>query len=148
MQNAAELGAYWEHFDPSPERGEIGVRGLGRDEAAAFEEAALALCDLFVSTKRVLAAEDFEIRCGPAERPRLLAEFLNRVLQLADDEAAVFSYFEVSFEGQCLLATAWGERLDRKRHRALPPPKGALEEQAKVYLRDDGLCCAECLIEP
>jgi tRNA nucleotidyltransferase (CCA-adding enzyme) len=148
MREEASKTRYWEQFRPDSGGAEIGLRGVGPTEDAAIEEIALALMELLVSTKRVLASAKHEIVCGPASKERLLAEFLNRILQLVDEKKTVFCFFEVTLKGQFLEASAWGEPIDQPRHRCLPPPKGALE--AMAILAHDGahVFRAECLVEP
>jgi len=80
------------------------------------------------------------------DREQLLVEWLNALLAISDIERMVFSKFEVRIEANALAGTAWGEPLDRSRHRPNVEVKGATYHLLSVY-QENGNFVAQCVVD-
>lgn len=137
------MTACWEHF---PHEADIGVRGVGPTEAAAFEQAALALTAVVVEPASVRAERPVPIRCAAPDHELLLVDWLNALVYEMAVQGLLFGRFEVSLTGDRLSATAWGEPYDPARHSAAVEVKGATYTGLAVY-RKDGRWVAECVVD-
>jgi SHS2 domain-containing protein len=112
----------WEHFS---HQADIGVRGYGSTKAEAFEQAALALTAIVTDPADVVPRKEVVLQCDAPDDELLLAEWLNRVIYEMATGGLVFGRFNVQFDGCSLVARAWGEKIDVRRHRPAVEPKGA-----------------------
>ncbi len=96
----------WEHF---PHEADVGVRGLGGDEADAFVQAALALTAITVDPGSVRPTETVEIVCEAPDNELLLVDWLNALVYESSSRGLVFGAFEVQLEKGRLRAQARGE---------------------------------------
>jgi SHS2 domain-containing protein len=134
----------WEHFAHGAD---IGVRGIGRTRAEAFGEAAVALTAVLVDPRGVEALSAVPIRCEAPDDEILLVDWLNAIVYEMATRNMLFGRFEVRLDGNALAATAWGEPLDRARHRPAVEVKGATYTALSVHERGDGLWVAECVVD-
>ncbi len=84
-----------------------------------FESCALAVTEIMVdpTTLRNTARREFSLESSDLDR--LLYDFLTELIVVKDVDSLLFGKFEVRVVpgGTSLVATAWGEPIDRKRHR-------------------------------
>ena len=59
----------------------------------------------------------------------------------------LFGRFEVRIASRKLVATAWGEPLDRKRHAPAVEVKGATLTSLRVAQEPDGSWVAQCVVD-
>ncbi|VFU16638.1 archease [Methylocella tundrae] len=149
----AANSAKWEHF---PHDADIGVRGIGRTAAEAFEEAAYALTAT-VTQAKVAPKLLVEVRCESPDVELLFVEWLNTIIYEMAVRRMLFGRFAVRIEG--LQATEsrvenlrlegrlWGEPVDVARHRPACEPKGATYTALKVGLDDNGIWTAGCVVD-
>lgn len=135
----------WEHFEHGAD---VGVRGVGRTVAEAFEQAAVAvtavLCDPSVVRPDVVVA----IRCANSDRDILLTDWLNAVVYEMATRHMIFSRFHVEIaEDGALSGTAAGEAVDVARHAPAVEVKGATLTELGVKQREDGLWLAQCVVD-
>jgi len=99
---------------------DIGFRAYGRDLAEAFENAALALFEVMVDTKKVEPREEVKVELKAEDEGALLYDWLDRLIYFHDSKNMVMSKFRVTISriksGFKLNAQAWGERFDPKKH--------------------------------
>jgi SHS2 domain-containing protein len=99
---------------------DIGFRAYGRDLAGAFENAALALFEVMVDTKKVNPRQEIKVELEAEDEGALLYDWLDRLIYFHDSENIVMSKFKVKIsrtkDGFKLSAQAWGERFDPKKH--------------------------------
>jgi SHS2 domain-containing protein len=133
----------WEHFDHGAD---IGVRGRGRDKAAAFAAAALAMTAVITEPADVRSSEPVAISCEAPDDELLLVDWLNALVFEMATRRMLFRRFDVTIEGGRLTATAWGEPVDVARHRPAVEVKGATLTAASVTARD-GEWTAQCVID-
>ena len=135
---------HWEHFAHGAD---IGVRGYGASLAQAFAQAALALTAVMSEPAAVRPRVAVVVQCQAPDAELLLADWLNALIYEMATRGMLFSRFAVAIEDTRLQATAWGERLDRQRHRPAVEAKGATYTALRVAQRDDGSWLAQCVID-
>ncbi len=140
----SSVPAHWEHFEHGAD---IGVRGVGRTLAQAFEQAALALTAVITDPAAVAATTAVDIACEAPDTELLLADWLNALVYEMQVRGMLFGRFEVSIEGTRLAARAWGEPVDVARHKPAVEVKGATYTQLAVRRLDDGHWLAQCVVD-
>jgi len=136
--------AQWQHF---PHEADVGVRGVGESLEEAFEQAAVALTAVITDPEGVEPREAVSITCKAPDRELLLVDWLNALIFEMASRNMLFSRFEVTIRDGRLRGTAWGEPVDRARHRPAVEVKGATYTGLHVGRRDDGLWVAECVVD-
>jgi SHS2 domain-containing protein len=137
-------GARWEHL---PHGADIGVCGIGRSKAEAFEQAGVALTAVVTDPKTVAAENSVEISCTAPDDELLLVEWLNALIYEMATRKMLFSRFAVRIDANHLVATAWGERIDLNRHEAAVEVKGATCTELKVAQNANGEWQAQCVVD-
>lgn len=130
-----------------PHGADIGVRGVGPTVASAFEQAALALTSAVTDPTRVAPREQIKIACEAPDNAYLLLDWLNGLIYEMTVRRLVFGRFAVSIDGCRLHGEAWGEPIDRRRHKPAVEPKGATLTALKVKTRADGAWVAQCIVD-
>ncbi len=134
----------WEHF---PHGADIGVRGVGRTPAAAFEQGALALTAVITEPHEVEPRELVTVRCEARDLELLFVEWLNALVFEMATRSMVFARFAVSIAGTHLDGSAWGEPVDVARHQPAAEVKGATYTALRVAPSADGTWVAECVVD-
>jgi len=133
----------WEHFDHGAD---IGIRGIGPTKAAAFAQAARAMTAVVTDLETVRAIEPVEARCEAPDDVLLLVDFLNALVYEMAARGMLFARFELDIRDGRLKAMAWGEDVDRRRHRPAVEVKGATLTAGAVEFRD-GHWMAQCVVD-
>ena len=134
----------WEHFAHGAD---IGVRGSGATPGEAFEQAALALTAVVADPTQIASDAVLDIQCEAPDLELLLADWLNALIYAMATRNMLFKRFEVRIAGSSLNAKAWGEALERGRHRPAVEVKGATYTALSVARRDDGVWVAQCVVD-
>jgi tRNA nucleotidyltransferase (CCA-adding enzyme) len=134
----------WEHF---PHEADIGIRGVGATREEAFEQVALALTAVVTDPASVAATTAVKIECEAPDDELLLADWINALVYEMATSNILFGRFAVHLDGGRLRATAWGEAVDRERHRPAVEVKGATYTALSVARRDDGAWVAQCVVD-
>jgi tRNA nucleotidyltransferase (CCA-adding enzyme) len=134
----------WEHFAHGAD---IGVRGVGATREEAFTQAALALTAVMTDPARVAPKDAVAIRCEAPDDELLFADWLNSLIYEMATRHALFGRFEVKLHDHRLEATAWGEPVDRGRHRPAVEIKGATYTALSVARDADGAWIAQCVVD-
>ncbi len=129
-----------------PHGADIGVRGVGRSKAEAFEQAAVALTAVITEPDSVSANERVEITCQATDDELLLVNWLNALIYEMATRKMLFSRYEVRIDGSRLFGTAWGEPIDVDRHQPAVEVKGATCTALKVR-RDGDIWTAQCIVD-
>ncbi|MGE5105489.1 MAG: archease, partial [Betaproteobacteria bacterium] len=87
--------AHWEHYAHGAD---IGVRGVGPTQAAAFEQAALALTAVVVDPASVVPRDVVSVSCEAPDEELLLADFLNALIYEMATRNMLFGRFRVTIE--------------------------------------------------
>lgn len=138
------MGPHWEHFAHGAD---IGVRGVGRTPAQAFEQAAAALTAVITDPATVAAHTPVDVACEAPDMELLLADWLNALVYEMQVRKMLFGRFDVSIDGTRLAARAWGEPVDVTRHRPAVEVKGATYTELAVRQLDDGSWLAQCVVD-
>jgi SHS2 domain-containing protein len=146
MQDEGSGGAVprWEHFR---HEADVGVRGVGRSKAEAFEQAALALTAVLTDPAAVRLETAVEVGCSAPGDEHLLVDWLSALVYEMATRRLLFGRFEVRLDGGDLRATAWGEPVDRDRHQPAVEVKGATYTQLAVRQEPDGAWLAQCVVD-
>jgi tRNA nucleotidyltransferase (CCA-adding enzyme) len=134
---------HWEHFRHGAD---AGVRGVGANRDEAFEQTALALMALLTDPANVRGERAVKIHCEAPDDELLLVDWLNAVIYEMATRSMLFGRFDVSIRDRALDATAWGESLDRARHRPTVEAKAATYAELNVRERD-GVWTAQCVVD-
>ena len=139
------MGApYWEHFH---HEADIGVRGVGRTLAGAFEQAALAMTAVITEPARVQPRSEVPIVVEAPNAEYLLYQWLNELVFLMATRCMLFGRFQVDITHRRLRGTAWGEPVDRASHQPAVEVKGATLTALEVRQREDGSWLAQCVVD-
>jgi tRNA nucleotidyltransferase (CCA-adding enzyme) len=130
-----------------PHGADVGVRGVGPTRASAFEQAALALTMAVTDPAEVTPKAAVGFVCEAPDDAFLLHDWLNALICEMAMRHLVFGRFAVALEGRRLEGRAWGEPVDRLRHRPAVEPKGATLTALKVERQDDGTWVAQCIVD-
>ncbi len=133
-------------YETFEHQADIGIRGFGTTVDEAFANAAAALYSVMVDITRVEQKEFRGVNVTADDKEQLLVEWLNALLAVSDIERMVFSKFEVRIEENRLAGTAWGEHLDRGKHRANVEVKGATYHMLGVR-QENGRYVAQCVVD-
>jgi SHS2 domain-containing protein len=134
----------WQHF---PHGADMGVRGIGKSKAQAFEQAAMALTALVTDPQSVCAEILVKIECNAPDDELLLVEWLNGIIFEMATRKMLFARFAVNLDGNRLKGMAWGEAIDLTKHDAAVEPKGATCTSLEVCQEESGCWRAQCIID-
>lgn len=93
------------------------VRAFGDTLEECFGNAAYALFDQTVDLSNVGTRESVDVRVTGIDDEDRLYSFLSEMLFVEDADNLVLREFDVRFDGEDVVCTARGERLDRSKHR-------------------------------
>lgn len=141
---ANDRRARWEHYDHGAD---VGVRGIAGTKAGAFEQAALALTAVITNPEGVAPEHMLELRCEAPDEELLLAEWLDALIYEMATRRMLFGRFQVELEKGRLRARAWGEPVDRARHRPAVEPKGTTLTTLSVYRNEQGEWVAQTVVD-
>ncbi len=136
-------GPTWSHFEHGAD---VGIRGRGATVAEAFEAAALALTAVLVPPAEVVPREEVAFACEAPDQDTLLYDFLSQVVYEMATRGMVFGRYQVEVEGPRLTARAFGEPVDRLRHRPTVEVKGPTYTELRVT-EDDAGVTAQCVVD-
>jgi protein archease len=77
----------------------------------------------------------------------LLADWLNAVVYEMTTRRMLFGRYVVRLSGHTLAGEAWGEAVDRERHRPAVEVKGATYTALSVTCGADGTWTAQCVVD-
>lgn len=135
---------HWEHFQHGSD---VGIRGIGRTKAQAFEQAALALIAVITAPETVQASVGVAIHCDAADDEFLLVDWINALIFEMATRNLLFCRFQVSLADAGLDATAWGEPVDIARHCSAVEAKGATFTELAVKQLGNGWWLAQCVVD-
>ena len=93
------------------------VRAFGSTLEECFGNAAYALFDQTVDLSNVGTSESVDIRVSGIDDEDRLVSFLSEMLFIEDADNLILREFDVRFEGDDVVCTAKGDRLDHSTHR-------------------------------
>lgn len=134
----------WRHFQ---HMADIGVHGFGASLAEAYEQAALAMTAVITDPASVRQAEIVAVECASPDRELLLVDWLNAWVFEMATRRMLFSRFQATLADGGVKGRAWGEALERARHRPAVEVKGATYTELRVWQAADGLWHARCVVD-
>lgn len=126
---------------------DIGLRGYGSSIAQAFEQIALAMTAVITEPDRVRPLDAVSIVCTATDPELLLVDWLNALIYEMASRHMLFARFAVRINEDGLEATAWGETVDRSRHRPAVEVKGATLTALAVREQPPGVWSAQCVVD-
>ncbi len=133
----------WEHF---VHEADIGVRGMGQDQAEAFCGTALALTAVIAEPVNIEPAEIILVHCEAPDPELLLVDWLNALVYEMATRQMLFSRFEVDIQNATLNAHCWGEKIDEQRHQPTVEIKGATYTELSVR-QEHGQWIAQTVVD-
>jgi SHS2 domain-containing protein len=122
-------------FEVFAHTADIGLRIRATSLDALFADAALGLFSLILSNVDQVELRDqihINLPSRDDEYDYLLFDWLNELLYTFDSRRIVLAKFDVHVGPAQLRATAWGEPLDRRRHRLDHEVKAITYHELKV----------------
>lgn len=124
----------------------MGVRGVGSTKAEAFEQGALAMTAIVTDPADVAPRQMLHVECAAPDDELLFVDWLNSLIYEMSVRKMLFSRFSVHLDGGHLDGRAWGEPVDRLRHRPAVEIKGATYTSLRVA-QDDGQWIAQTVVD-
>ncbi len=134
----------WEHFAHGAD---VGIRGVGPTEEAAFVQIALALTGVITDPSTVRPNVAVRVTCEAPADDILLVDWLNALVYEMATRRVLFGAFVVSIENSRLTGIAWGEAVDQARHEPAVEVKGATYTELRVERLEDGHWLAQCVVD-
>lgn len=132
---------YFEH------EADVGIIGIGKTLAKAFEEAAKAMFNTEIDIKTVKPKQKVYIECSAENEEELFIEWLNKLLAEADINQMVFSEFKIeSMKNLKIEGYAFGEKYDKKKHQPKVEVKGATYSMLEIGKKNKNYF-AKCIID-
>ena len=133
-------------YETFEHRADIGIRGYGRSVEEAFENGAKAMFSVMVAINEVKAQERKEVSCDAPDMDYLFVEWLNNLLSVSHLNGMVLSSFKVEIIGNKLQGSAWGEHIDKSRHKLMIEVKAATYSMLKVA-KENEIYFAQCVVD-
>lgn len=95
---------------------DVAVKAYGRDLSEMFANAALGMFNVMTDTSAVKSVGEYKVEVESADLEGLLVDWLTELLYLFDTQEVFMREFDVSIDGNKLIASVRGENLDRERH--------------------------------
>ena len=133
-------------YETFEHRADIGIRGYGRGVEEAFENGAKAMFSVMVDINEVKAQERKEVSCDAPDMDYLFVEWLNNLISTSHLSGMVFSSFKVEINGNQLKGSAWGEHIDKGRHKLMTEVKAATYSMLKVA-EENNIYVAQCVVD-
>ncbi len=135
---------HWEHYSHPAD---IGIRGIGPTREEAFAQAALALTAVIADLERIVPQEAVEIVCREDDDELLFYAWLGALLYEMGTRHMLFGRFEIQAIPNGLKATAWGERVDTRKHEPAVEVKAATYADLQVRRDAGGHWMAQCVVD-
>jgi SHS2 domain-containing protein len=133
----------WQHFDHDAD---MGIVASAATVSEAFEQVALGMMAI-VTSATVQPDQRVSIECEAPDLELLLVDWLNALIYEMAVRRMLFGRFAVRIDGRHLQGTAWGEFVDRRRHRPAVEIKGATLTGVSVRQDERGLWQARCVVD-
>ena len=139
----AKTHNHWEHFSHDAD---LGLRGWGTDRPRLFVAMAEALTAAITDPADVAQKDCVEIGCSAPSDDILMADWLNALVYEMAVRRMLFSRFDVAIDDGELRALAYGEAVNREKHRPAVEVKGVTLTTLEVARTTDGWR-AQCVVD-
>lgn len=136
-----------EPFEIIEHTADVGIVARGATREELFANAAIALFALMVDLAGVKEREERRVEVAAQDWGGLLVRWLSELLYYVDAEELLFRRFQIlELEPFRLVAQAFGETIDRKRHRLHFGVKAVTKHMLEVR-EEDGRWRAQVLLD-
>jgi SHS2 domain-containing protein len=142
--NSKTIMPHWEHFEHGAD---IGIRGIAPTLEQAFEQTAVAMTAVITNPDQVSVFKAVSIRCEATDYEQLLMDWINELVYEMAVQGLLFKRYQVAIHDGILLATAYGEAVDRQKHQPAVEIKGATFTELRVYQQPDSSWVAQCIVD-
>jgi SHS2 domain-containing protein len=125
---------------------DVGIEASGATWEEAFSEGAIAMLGVMADAATVKAEKEVKIEATATDTAALFVEFLNEILYIRDAEGLLLSKFKITIKDNSLAGSAWGEKLDQKRHRTTIEVKAATYSGLKAW-EENGRKHVQCVLD-
>lgn len=143
QMNLQLLEPGWWHF---PHDADMGIAVVGPDLNQAFEQAAVAMTNI-ITDSQIMASNSIKINCQAPDLEGLLVDWLNSLIFEMAVRGWLFGRFQVEIKDHKLSAQAWGEPIDRARHKPAVEIKGATFTGLYVRQDEQGMWRLRCILD-
>ncbi|QDQ43067.1 archease [Methylacidiphilum kamchatkense] len=133
----------WETFS---HMADIGIRGFGNSPEEALIAVSLALISVITDPQKVSPTSSVSITCQDDSYDLLLYDWLNSLIFKMATENMLFSAFEVELRLPFLRGMAWGETIDREKHKPAVEVKGATFTEL-FFGQNGNQWIAQCVVD-
>jgi SHS2 domain-containing protein len=120
---------------------DVAIEATGKTLEEAFAEAALAMFEVQTDTKKVEHSISKRIEIKSEDKKSLLFDWISELIYLRDIEDMFFSKFDVEIgkldDKFRLIANAYGEKIDVKKHELRTEVKGVSYTQMEIEEKSD-----------
>lgn len=125
---------------------DVGIRGFGSTIEEAFENGAKAMFSIIVDLNTVEVKDSVELSCSAFDKETLFVEWLNNLLAKAHLSRMIFSKFKVKIVNNDLVGTAFGEKLNKEKHKPAIEVKAATYSNLRAAKVSD-IYIAQCIVD-
>jgi len=120
---------------------DVAIEATGKTLEEAFADAALAMFEVQTNTKKVESLISKKVEIKSEDKKSLLLDWLSELIYLRDVEDMFFSKFDIEIEKLNdkfrLIANAYGEKIDVKKHELKTEVKGVSYTLMKIEEKPD-----------
>jgi SHS2 domain-containing protein len=111
---------------------DVGIRAFGANADELFAAAAEGMFSLIADLSKVKPKGEVEVRVSGPGLDRLFVNWLSELLVLHETQDVLLRRFEVHVAGDRADGRAWGERIDKRRHRLKLAVKAVTSHRLRV----------------
>jgi len=123
-------------FEVIDHTADIGIIARGGDPPALFSNAAAGMLSLLIDVDMLHKDVVREVGLEAADRETLLVQWLNELLYIIYTETLVLIKFDISIDGNRLVARCDGQNVDLKSHMFKREIKAATYHNLEIAERD------------
>ena len=123
-------------FEVIDHTADIGIIARGGDPPALFSNAAAGMLSLLIDVDMLHKDVVREVGLEAADRETLLVQWLNELLYIICTETLVLIKFDISIDGNRLVARCDGQNVDLKSHMFKREIKAATYHNLEIAERD------------
>ena len=133
-------------FELLEHEADVGVVASGATWEEAFTEGAKAMLSVMANPKKVGTAREIKIEVSANDMAALFVEFLNEILFIRDAEEMFLKEFKITIGDNSLAGTAFGEKINQKKHEVQIEVKAATYSGLKTWEKD-GKKFVQCVLD-
>ena len=140
---------HWKHYEHGAD---VGIEGVGATKEEAYIQAALALTAIITNLEDVTPKTKVEIECEAPNDELIFVDWLNSLIYEMDNRKILFCQFGLEINAgqsnnRILHGSAWGEKIERTKHKPAVEVKGATYTTLRVYEDVNHLWHAQTVVD-